>query len=368
MRAAVVIEQCWHRVPGGTARAAIDQIAAVAATGQVDQVGVAARHTQPPLDAWRPGLPVRQLPLPRIVMYWAWHLARRPSVERATGPVDLIHATGYAIPPRTKPLIVNLYDLAWKHDKGTFTRNGVRFFEASLACVIDDADLVLCPSQATLEDCAAAGIGRDRLRHVPLGTTMVDVSDEEVDRVRRLYGLTGRYVLSVSTLEPRKNLPRLLDAFGRLGGEQYEDVTLVVVGPEGWGSSLAAPAEALRDRLRLTGFVPTAHLAPLYRGASVVCYPSLWEGFGLPVLDAMAAGAPVVTSAGTSTEELVEGGIGLAVDPHDTDAIAGALARVLDDDDLAGELRRAGRVRAAEMTWDRTAQLTVAAYEEALGR
>src|SRR5262249_61136724 len=116
---------------------------------------------------------------------------------------------------------------------------------------------------------------------------------------------------SGARLGRRKTLPRVLDAFRRLGGEEYEDVTLVVVGPEGWGSSLPGPAEALRDGLRLTGFVPTAHLAPLYRGASVVCYPSLWEGFGLPVLDAMAAGAPVVTSAGTSTEELVEGGIGL---------------------------------------------------------
>jgi glycosyltransferase involved in cell wall biosynthesis len=365
MRVAVVIEQCWHRVPGGTASAVIDQIAAVHAGGRVDQVGVAAFHRRPAPEAWRPGLPVRHLPLPRLALYRTWHRLRRPRVERATGPVDVVHATGYAIPPRSAPLVVTLHDLAWRRDPGMFTRNGVRFFDAALACTVSDADLVLCPSQATIEDAAAAGVGRDRLRLVPWGMTTVDVTDEDVAGVRRRYGITGRYVLSVSTLEPRKNLRRLLDAFSRLG---RDDVTLVVVGPEGWGESLSEPAEVLGDRLRRTGFVPRSELPPLYRGAAAVCYPSLWEGYGLPVAEAMGAGAPVVTSAGTATEELVAGGAGLAVDPCDTDAIAGALARVLDDDDLAGRLRQAGRARAADTTWDRTAALTVAAYEEVAGR
>jgi glycosyltransferase involved in cell wall biosynthesis len=365
MRAAVVIEQCWHRVPGGSASAAIDTVAAVSATGRVDQVGVAARHTHPPPAAWRPALKVHHLPLPRLALYWSWHLARWPAVERATGPVDVIHATAFAIPPRTAPLVATLNDLAWRRDERMFTRNGIRFFEAALRTVKNDADLVLCPSRATMADCEAAGIAADRLRHVPLGMTVVDPSDDEVAAVRRRYGLGGRYVLSVGTLEPRKNLPRLLEAFSRL---PQDDVTLVVVGPDGWGDALAAPAEALRHRLRLTGFVPRSELAPLYRGASVVCYPSLWEGYGLPVAEAMGAGAPVVTSAGTATEELVAGGAGLAVNPRDPDAIAGAIASVLDDDDLAASLRAAGRARAAETTWATTAELTIAAYKEVLAR
>jgi glycosyltransferase involved in cell wall biosynthesis len=365
MRAAVVVEQCWHRVPGGTASAVIDQVAAVAATGRVEQVGVGARHGQPPPDAWRPALPVHHLPLPRLALYWSWHLARWPTVERATGPVDVIHATGYAIPPRTVPLLATLHDLAWRRDQTMFTRNGVRFFEAALRAVKAEADLVLCPSRATMADCEAAGIESARLRHVPWGMTAVDPTDEEVDAARRHHGLDGRYVLSVGTLEPRKNLPRLLEAFSRL---PQDDVTLVVVGPGGWGDALAAPAEALRHRVRLTGFVPRAQLAPLYRGAAVVCYPSLWEGYGLPVAEAMGAGAPVVTSAGTATEELVEGGAGLAVDPRDPEAIAAAIASVLDDDDLAAALRTAGRARAAETTWANTAELTISAYEEVLAR
>jgi glycosyltransferase involved in cell wall biosynthesis len=365
MRAAVVIEQCWHRVPGGTASAVLEQVSAVAATGQVDQVGVAARHGEPAPEAWRPTIPVRHVPLPRLALYQAWHRLRWPPVERATGPVDVVHATGYAIPPRTAPLVVTMHDLAWRRDPSMFTRNGVRFFEAGLRCVIDDADLVLCPSQATIDDCAAAGIGRDRLRHVPWGMTTIQVTDDEVAAVRERYALPGRYVLSVGTLEPRKNLPRLIDAFSRL---PHDDVTLVVVGPDGWGESLAGPAARLGDRLRLTGFVPRSQLAPLYRGASVVCYPSLWEGYGMPVAEAMGAGAPVVTSAGTATEELVAGGAGLAVDPLDTDAIAGAVGSVLDDAGLADRLRAAGRARAAATTWQATAAATIAAYEEVLGR
>jgi glycosyltransferase involved in cell wall biosynthesis len=365
MRAAVVIEQCWHRVPGGTASAVIDQVAAVAATGAVEQIGVAARHDGPPPEAWRPAIPVRHLPLPRLALYRTWHRWRWPPVERATGPVDLVHATGYAIPPRTVPLVVTMHDVAWRRDPSMFTRNGVRFFEAGLRCTIADADLVLCPSRATLDDCAAAGIGRDRLRLVPWGMTTVDVSDGEVAAVRGRYGVPGRYVLSVSTLEPRKNLARLVEAFSRL---PHDDVTLVVVGPDGWGESLGPVAAAFGDRVRLAGFVPRSQLAPLYRGASVVCYPSLWEGYGLPVAEAMGAGAPVVTSAGTATEELVAEGAGLAVDPLDVDAIAGAIASVLDDDRLAGRLRAAGRARAESTTWEATAAATVAAYEEVLGR
>ncbi|HEX6418833.1 MAG TPA: glycosyltransferase family 1 protein [Acidimicrobiales bacterium] len=361
MRAAVVIEQCWHRVPGGTASAVLDQIAAVAAAGGVDQVGVAARHRRPPPDAWRPRVPVRHLPLPRQALYRSWHRLRWPPVERATGPVDVVHATGYAIPPRTVPLVATLHDLAWRRDPTMFTRNGVRFFEAGLRCVVDDADLVLCPSAATAGDCEAAGIARDRLRVVPWGMTTVDVGDDEVAAVRARYGLPERYVLSVGTLEPRKNLGRLVDAFARL---PHDDVALAVVGPDGWGESLAGRVERLGDRVRLTGFVPRSQLAPLYRGASVVCYPSLWEGYGLPVAEAMGAGAPVVTSAGTATEELVAGGAGLAVDPLDVDAIAGAIASVLDDPDLAGRLREAGRRRAASTTWQATARATIAAYRE----
>lgn len=360
MRVAVVLEQCWHRVPGGTARAALEQVRAVADTRRVDQVGVAALHRGPPPEPWRPVIEVRHLPLPRKVLYESWNRLRRPRVERATGRVDVVHATGYAVPPRTSPLVVTIHDVAWRRDPSNFTPNGVQFLERALACTRDAADLVICPSNASLDDCAAAGIEQSRLRLIPWGIEAPLASDEAVARVRRRYGLDKRYVLYVGTLEPRKNLRRLLDSFARL---PHKDVVLAVAGPPGWGDALGRPASALGDRVKLLGFVPTEDLAPLNRGAAVVCYPSLWEGFGLPVAEALAQGAPVVTSRGTASEDLVAGGAGLAVDPNDADAIAEALVRVLDDFDLAERLRAAALRRAAERTWAETAAETVAAYE-----
>jgi glycosyltransferase involved in cell wall biosynthesis len=246
-----------------------------------------------------------------------------------------------------------------------FTANGVQFLEGALSRTRDDADLVLCPSNATLDDCVDAGIEPARLRCIPWGMAVDRVaSDEEVERVRTRHGLTGRYVLFVGTLEPRKNLPRLLDAMSRL---PHEDVVLAVAGPVGWGDALGQ-SDAVRklgDRLRLLGFVDPDDLGPLNKGAAVVCYPSLWEGYGLPVAEGLAQGAPVVTSSGTATEELVTGGAGIAVDPYDVDAIAGAVARVLDDFDHAEQLRQAALERAAERTWAATASQTIAAYEYA---
>jgi glycosyltransferase involved in cell wall biosynthesis len=373
VRVGVVLEQCWHRVPGGTAFAALEQVRAVEALARrrqgdmadavdVEQVGVAARHRAPPPEPFRPSIPVRHLPLPRRLLYETWHRVRWPKIERATGPVDVIHATGYAVPPRSQPLVATVHDLAWRHDPGNFTRNGVLFFEAGLKRVVADADRVLCPSQATLDDCVDAGIERSRITRVPWGMTSRTVEPDEIERVRGAHGLAGtRYVLFVGTQEPRKNLGRLLEAVARL---PQRDVVLAVVGPKGWGEALAPRAEALGDRVKLVGFVPTADLGPLYAGSAVVCYPSLVEGYGLPVAEALGHGAPVVTSKGTATEELVADGVGLAVDPTDTDAIAEALSSVLDDDDLADRLRRAGLARAAETTWETTASMTVRAYEE----
>lgn len=362
-RVAVTLEQCWHRVPGGTAIAALELLRAWGERAQRwEPVGVSARHSSPPPAAVRPTIRVTQLPLPRFALYEAWHLLRRPPIQRATGPVDLIHATGVAMPPRSAPIVLTVHDLAYLRFPQRFTRQGRRFFGAALRLARRDADLVLCSSTATLDDCAAAGFDRGRLRLVPLGVRPLDVSDEDVAAMREALQIRGRYVLSLGTLEPRKNLPGLLEAFDRL---EAPDLTLVVAGPAGWGDDLAPLAARLGDRVRLTGFVSDEHKAALYRGAEVFCYPSLWEGFGLPVLEAMAQGCPVVTSAGTATEETA-GGAAALVDPHDPVAMSDAMARVLDDEGYATDLRARGPRRARECSWERTADLVGDAYAEVL--
>lgn len=357
MRVAVTLEQLWHRVPGGTARAVLDAVAAVAARGDVEQVGVSARHPGPPPAEWSPAIEVRALPLPRLVLYDAWQRLRHPVVERATGAVDLVHATAHVAPASRAPWVATVHDLHFLHEPGHFTRRGLSVFGRFLELTRAEAAMVLCPSEATRADCEGAGIEPERLRVVPWATASTPASAGEVSRVRATYGLHRPFVLFSGTVEPRKNLGRLLEAFDRLGPV---DADLVLAGPEGWREDLP-PTKARR-----LGFLGRADLDALYAAADVVCYPSLREGFGLPVLEAMVQGAAVVTSAATATAE-VAGEAAVLVDPLDVDAIAAALDTLLGDPAERRRLGAAARERAATFTWDRTATATVAAYRDALG-
>ena len=191
-------------------------------------------------------------------------------------------------------------------------------------------------------------------------------SPEAVEEVRRRFGLERPFVLFVGTLEPRKNLAGVLAAFATL----TDDVDLVVAGPDGWNEDfagrLADAGSQVADRVHRLGFLPMDDLRALYAACAVVCYPSTKEGFGLPVLDAMAHGAPVVTSAGTATEE-VAGDAALVVDPGDHAAIGAALASVIGDAGLAADLRLRGRARAAQYTWAASAEAAASVYREAAG-
>jgi glycosyltransferase involved in cell wall biosynthesis len=357
LRVAVTLEQCWHRVPGGVARAALGSVEALRAQPGIVQVGVSAWHRHgPPVDL-TPAVPVRALPLPRRALYEAWHGLRRPAVERATGAVDVIHATGLAVPPATAPLVVTVHDLAWERWPEFFTRHGVRFFRRSLELTRRDATFVVCPSETTAVDAVDAGLDPARVRIVPWGVEQAQASPDDVAQVRRAYGLGRPYVLWVGTIEPRKNLRAVVESVAALG---RPDLDLVLVGPAGWRESVPdAPASL---GVRALGFVPDDDLRALYAGAEAFCYPSLLEGFGLPVLEAMVQGTPVVTSRATATEEVLGGG-GLAVDPRRSSAVAEALEAVLAQPE---PFAVAARRQASRYTWDRTAERLAAVYREAV--
>ncbi len=359
VRVAMTLEQCWHRVPGGTAVAALGMAGALKARSDIDVVGVAAHHATPPPPEWQPPVSVEHLMLPRWLLYEAWHYLRAPRVQRGTGEVSVIHSTSMAVPPKSAPLIVTIHDLAFVHEPRNFTRRGLRFFTRGMELARRDADLILCPSQATARDCIGHGFEEARIRHVPLGIDPPSSDPSEVDRTRRDFGLERPFVFWSGTVEPRKNLPRLLNAFAQVD----RDVDLVLAGPRGWHEDLDSLVGPGKTRIKQLGFVTKAQLHALYAAAEVFCWPSLLEGFGFPVLEAMSHGTPVITSRGTSTEE-IGGDAALLVDPRDPGAIAAAIERVLGDEALARELSEKSRRRAALFSWERTADGLVQAYSE----
>lgn len=339
--------------------AALGMASSLKERDDVDPVGVAAAHREPAPEAWAPPIEVHHLPLPRPALYESWHRLRRPPVERATGRVDVIHATTMAMPPRSAPIVMTVHDLAFLHEPAHFTARGMRFFKRGLELAVAEADLVVCPSKATRDDCLEAGFEEARLRVIPLGVEPAQATDEEVATVRRKHKLERPYILWTGTIEPRKNLPRLLAAFRSLD----TDRVLALAGPKGWNEDIEKLAEGLQDRVHPLGFVPHADLGPLYAGADLFCFPSLLEGFGFPVLEAMAQGTPVVTSKGTSTEELA-GDAGVLIDPLDASSIAQGMRSLLEDATLAKQLSEAGARRAASFSWQRTAQGLADAYRE----
>lgn len=357
VRIAYTVEQCWHRVPGGTAIAACRVANELQHVPDVELVGLAAWHQDKPESAFDPHMPVRHIPLPAPLMYDMWARIQLPRAEWIVRNADVVHATTVLIPPTKRPLVVTLHDLAFLHEPAMFTSRGVGLFRRSLELIKRHADLVLCSSLATLDDCLAAGLPAHRLRHVPLGADPVrPISDSERETVRERYGLKQPYLLFVGTVEPRKNLAGLLRAFAQL---ESTDLDLVVVGPPGWGDTVVVPA-AVVDRVRAVGFVPTLDLAVLYAEAAAFVYPSVREGFGLPIAEAMAYGTPVVTSRGTSTEE-VAGGAAVLIDPNDASDIARGIMQALSN---APSLAAKGRARAAELTWAQTARHTLDAYRD----
>jgi glycosyltransferase involved in cell wall biosynthesis len=243
---------------------------------------------------------------------------------------------------------VTVHDVAFVHHPERFSRRGVRVMRRGLERC-RRSDLVMCPSTSAATDLVRLGFDPDRIRVVPWGVEVVEVTDDDRQRVRASYRLPDEFVLFVGTFEPRKNLAGLAAAM-----RQVPDLPLVVAGAAGWGDALA------QVDATVLGFVPDRDLRPLMSAATVFAYPSLEEGFGLPVLEAMAQGTPVVTSRGTSTEE-VAGGAAVLADPTDPTSIAEAVRAAAGDRQRWGA---AGLERARGCTWDATVDAVVAAYRE----
>ena len=361
-RVGAIVEQCWHRVPGGTAVSTVRSLAALAQHSDWEVVGIAASHRGPPGEIAVPPVEVCHMRLGRVGLYEAWHRFRRPSIQSRTGHLDVVHATGGVIPPPgDAALVVTIHDLAFLHHPEHFNRRGVAFMSRAFELAKRHADAVLVPSGSTLEDCVSHGLSTDRLCVVPWGVTPQSVSERDRSEVRSRYHLPSQFLLWVGTAEPRKNLKALISAVA----QTETRLPLLLVGPGGWGVDTGDLIAGSTVDVRHLGPVPSRDLGVLYDLADVFVYPSLMEGFGMPVLEAMAQGTAVVTSSGTATGE-VAGSAGTLVDPTSVDSIAAGIDSVVGDDKLRGKLALAGAQRAGTMTWERTATEIAAVYNGVL--
>jgi glycosyltransferase involved in cell wall biosynthesis len=374
LRVAVNAEQLLSPSPGGVGRYAAKLMANLVALG-VEVVPVVARHTHQEIRAaWADfaldAVPAAtSLPLPRPALYDAWHLLDWPPLTNDPR-VDVVHAPSLAVPPkRGKPLVVSVHDAApWLYP-GSFTARGRWFHNTGVRAGARRADILLTGTEAAANELTAhTKLPADRLRVVPYGVDHPhpEPDPEELLDVLHRYNLVDtRYVLWVGSLEPRKGVGPLVAAMARLVARDKSTV-LVLAGYTGWQHEKLISADdraVLGSRLREVGRVRQPELESLYAGATVFAFPSLHEGFGLPVLEAMSAGVPVVASDIPALRE-VSGDAAVLVPPGDSEAWAEALGSVLDSPARQAELAGAGRRRATNFSWTRTAEATVAIYEE----
>lgn len=348
----VIVEQCLAPVPGGTGR-------------------YAAQIAQALAERPRPGWSVRTVT--------AWHRnVRAAAIAGTNGPVRLpaghrvlgelwlrglpptvggqaVHATTPLAPPRRDGLVVTVHDaVPWTHPE-TLTARGVHWHQVMVGRAMERARSVVVPSAAVASD--LHGIfprAADRIVVVGHGVTALPVPADAKHR-RRDLGLTERYVLAIGTLEPRKGIDTLIAAMGQPALHQAH---LAIVGPGGWGEvdvpTLAARAEVAPERLHKLGRLSDADLAAVLDGAAAFAAPSRSEGFGLPVLEAMAAAVPVVCSDAPALVELVAGAA-IVVPRQDPVALADALAQVLQDRALATDLALRGQQRSSAFSWPEAA-------------
>ena len=297
------------------------------------------------------------------------------SAELRRNPVDVLHVQFTAPPFSPCPVVVSIHDLSFEHLPQTFKWRSRKQLRITVRRTARQASQVIALSEYARNDIVNTyQVSPDKISVIPLsaGDHFRPVRDEEeLQRVRQTYGIEGEYMLSVGAIQPRKNLGRLVAAYSHLRGAKPEGKLpkLVLAGKCAWlyDETLRAIKELeLSDSIILTGYVPESDLPALYSGALCFVYPSYFEGFGLPPLEAMQCGVPVIVGDRTSLPEVV-GDAAVLVDPFDVHALAAAIEKVVSDSNLRAKLSVQGLARAKLFAWRETARQTLAVYQKAAG-
>lgn len=328
------------------------------------------------LGPWPDSFQVRAIPLSDRWVHILWQRLRLPvPVQAITGALDLFHSPDFVLPPTGRtPSILTVHDLSFLRVPQFFVPGFREYLERAVSRAVDRAACILADSESTRVDLMQLmAVEPERVTVLYPGVEPRFRPVKEADMlaaVRARYDLPGRFILGLSTVQPRKNFDGLIEAFRRLlarsaDGPEIADLHLVIAGGKGWmyEDTLALVKRAgLEGRVHFPGFVAEADLPALYCLAGAFAFPSWYEGFGLPVLEAMACGTPVVAADNSSLPEVV-GEAGLLVDAGDPDALSEALGRLLRDEALQGRLFRAGLDQARRFTWEEAAQQLLHVYK-----
>jgi glycosyltransferase involved in cell wall biosynthesis len=375
LRVAIGVDDLFGPVPGGggQGRVVLNLLRELSEwDSQSEYTLYSARPigvTTAPMASLPPHVRLVQLPVrkPQLT-YLAWHTIRRPAIERWIGPQDVVHATSPNVVParRAARLVLTVHDLVWWRFPEGLTAWGRFFHRTGLEIAAREATAIATDSEATRADVLermGSAIDPSKVHCIPLGTEIrVEADPARIAAAKLAFGITGDYVLAIGTIEPRKNHRRLLEAFDALPTDIRDRTQLVVVGAPGWG--LERESLASTDRLVWTGYISDDDMRALLSGATAFAYPSLFEGFGLPILEAMACDVPVITSNTSSMPE-VAGDAALLVDPESVPEITAALLRLLSDAGLRQSLVARGRVQRSRFSVRTMAERYRDLYERA---
>ncbi len=350
----------------------VQGLAGADALDGLDDPIASARITPPVPIPWK--VAVGRVPGVQTLRRWKHGGLNRKVKElaRSCGGRLVYHEPNMIVRPIALPTVVTMNDLSWHHQPSWHPAERLHWIDRNLQATLRQAARFVAISQftkdAVVRDLGIPGHLIDVVPLAPAQDFQPVGAEAAADALARYQLADHGYVFSISTIEPRKNFDRLLNAHLRLEPALRRRAPLVIAGGKGWGSVLARPEAdaAIRDgTVRLLGHVSDADLVMLCSRAAAFAYVSLYEGFGLPVVEAMAAASPVLASSTTAVGELARGAA-LLVDPMDEDAITEGLRRLIEDRPLAERLRQAGLARAAEYSWQRTIDTLTVSWRQAL--
>jgi glycosyltransferase involved in cell wall biosynthesis len=367
-RVLMAVEQLRRRVPGGIgayAAGLLNGLAQSADDGAAVEVTLLASRAPrqgDPLDGFGWPVVTSHLPGPLLTRAWDRRLIHAPE------GFEIVHSVSLAAPTLQRStgsrLVVTVHDVAWRRYPDATTARGRRWHESAFRRACDSGAALVVPSRFVSADLSADGVDPARITVVPGGSDhLADPDRAGADALLRRSGVSGEFLLTVSTLEPRKNVDRLVQAYAKVRPTLPGPWPLVIVGPAGWGPEPAGPPESAG--VVFAGAVPDGVLTELYRRARAFAYVPLTEGYGLPPLEAMRMGTPsVVANEVPSVHDLGESGPAPAriVDPFDVDDIAAGVSEVLTDDALRAELSARGTEYVRSRTWRAAARQHIALW------